>query len=161
MCLNPVVQTRYALSHFDPPACNLTNSAVLQLSRHVLALSEYLTTTLTDRLQRSPTPITPEILSLPEHLQPLAPSPLSRLKLPTPIIPLMTSYPRSLAARLRDLGLNVRPITWPTVPKGKGRVRICLHAGNSFQELDILIQCSMQWATEAAVEPSEVLPAKL
>lgn len=62
----------------------------------------------------------------------------------------MTSYPRPLAAHLRALGLNARPITWPTVPKGKERVRICLHAENTFEELDLLIKHSMQWATEIA-----------
>ena len=50
----------------------------------------------------------------------------------------MTSYPRPLAARLRTAGLNARPITWPTVPKGKERVmRSCLHAENSFEQLDL------------------------
>lgn len=63
----------------------------------------------------------------------------------------MTSYPRPLATRLRALGLNARPITWPTVPKGKERVRICLHAENSLKEVDLLIQYSMQWASEMAV----------
>lgn len=73
----------------------------------------------------------------------------------------MTSYPRPLAARLRSLGLNARPITWPTVPKGKERVRICLHAGNSFEEVDMLIQYSIQWASEMAIgSPGGVL-AKL
>ena len=73
----------------------------------------------------------------------------------------MTSYPRPLAARLRTAGLNARPITWPTVPKGKERVRICLHAENSFEQLDLLIQYSIQWATEmAAGSPGAVL-AKL
>ena len=62
----------------------------------------------------------------------------------------MTSHPRSLATHLRTLGLNARPITWPTVPKGKERVRICLHAENSFAEVDLLIQYSMQWATGMA-----------
>lgn len=72
----------------------------------------------------------------------------------------MTSYPHPLAARLRTLGLNARPITWPTVPKGKERVRICLHAENSFEEVDLLVQYSVQWATEMAIESPGVL-AKL
>ena len=64
----------------------------------------------------------------------------------------MTSYPHPLAARLRTLGLNARPITWPTVPKGKERVRVCLHAENTFEEVDLLVKYSVQWATEIAVE---------
>jgi len=44
--------------------------------------------------------------------------------------------------------MNVRPITWPTVPKGKDRVRICLHAGNTKEEVDGLIDEIMKWAVE-------------
>lgn len=139
--------------------CLVDAAAFLQFSRHVSALCTYLTTTLTDRLQHSLTLIRPDILSLPEHFRPLAP--LSPPQLPTPIVPLMTSYPRPLAARLRTLGLNVRPITWPTVPKGKERVRICLHAENSFEEVDLLIQHSVEWATEIAVGSPGRLSAKL
>jgi 8-amino-7-oxononanoate synthase len=74
----------------------------------------------------------------------------------------MTSYPHPLAARLRALGLNVRPITWPTVPKGKERVRICLHAENTLEQVDLLIRYLMQWATQMAIQspPGGVL-AKL
>ena len=42
--------------------------------------------------------------------------------------------------------MNARPITWPTVPKGKDRIRICLHAGNSWSEVDRLIDAIMEWA---------------
>ena len=42
--------------------------------------------------------------------------------------------------------MNARPITWPTVPKGKDRVRICLHAGNSRSEVDRLIEAILEWA---------------
>jgi len=73
----------------------------------------------------------------------------------------MSLYPRPLAARLRTLGLNARPITWPTVPKGKDRVRICLHAENSFEEVDMLIQHSMQWASEMATGSSGGILSKL
>jgi len=145
-----------------PPVCCLVNAAAfIQLSRHILALCKYLTTTLTDRLRHSSTPIMPEILSLPEHLQPSASLSSSPPRLPTPIVPLMTSHPHPLATRLRMLGLNARPITWPTVPKGKERVRICLHAENSFGEVDVLIQHSMQWATEMAVGSSGGVLSKL
>jgi len=48
--------------------------------------------------------------------------------------------------------MNARPITWPTVPKGKDRVRVCLHAGNTEEELDKLIQGIISWARETIVE---------
>ena len=44
--------------------------------------------------------------------------------------------------------MNARPITWPTVPKGKDRVRVCLHAGNSWSEIDRLIEAILGWAVD-------------
>lgn len=42
--------------------------------------------------------------------------------------------------------MNARPITWPTVPKGKDRVRVCLHAGNTKEHVDLLVESCMDWA---------------
>lgn len=58
----------------------------------------------------------------------------------------MTPLPRPLSAHLRTRGLNARPITWPTVPKGKDRVRVCLHAGNTREEVDSLCDGIREWA---------------
>ena len=66
--------------------------------------------------------------------------------LPTPIVPVLTPYPRPLSAHLRARGLNARPITWPTVPKGRERVRVCLHAGNSREEVEALVRGMVEWA---------------
>lgn len=44
--------------------------------------------------------------------------------------------------------MNARPITWPTVPKGKDRVRVCLHAGNTRDDVDKLIMGIVKWAEE-------------
>ncbi|KAH6880186.1 PLP-dependent transferase [Coprinopsis sp. MPI-PUGE-AT-0042] len=57
-------------------------------------------------------------LSFPDHPT-LGLLPLSTLRFPPPE------------------GINTRPITWPTVPKGKDRVRICLHAR---EEVDLLVR---------------------
>lgn len=46
---------------------------------------------------------------------------------------------RALAERLRREGLDIRPILYPTVPKGSERLRIVLHAFNTKEELDKLI----------------------
>ena len=46
---------------------------------------------------------------------------------------------RALAARLQMAGLDVRPILYPTVPRGGERLRIVLHAFNTLAELDELI----------------------
>ena len=43
------------------------------------------------------------------------------------------------AQRLQQNGLDVRPIVSPTVPKGKERLRVCIHAFNTQQEIEKLI----------------------
>lgn len=43
------------------------------------------------------------------------------------------------AAALQEQGLDVRPIVYPTVPKGRERLRIVLHAFNTTEETDQLI----------------------
>jgi 8-amino-7-oxononanoate synthase len=71
---------------------------------------------------------------------------------PTPIIPLLTCGAHALSAYLLAQGLNARPITWPTVPKGTDRVRVCLHAGNTRAELDALVNSAISWAAATAQE---------
>lgn len=63
----------------------------------------------------------------------------------SPIIPLFTSHPRSLAEHCQHSGFMVRPIVAPTVPLGSERVRICLHAGNSEAQIDGLSRAVEQW----------------
>lgn len=48
---------------------------------------------------------------------------------------------RQLANRLQESNLEVRPILYPTVPKGQERLRIVLHAFNTEEELDRLLNC--------------------
>jgi 8-amino-7-oxononanoate synthase len=45
-----------------------------------------------------------------------------------------------LANQLQDAGLDVRAILYPTVPKNSERLRIILHAFNTMEELNTLIQ---------------------
>lgn len=44
--------------------------------------------------------------------------------------------------------MNARPITWPTVPKGLDRIRVCLHSANSEQEVEKLARSMVEWARE-------------
>ncbi|KAE8207404.1 hypothetical protein CF327_g7352 [Tilletia walkeri] len=64
---------------------------------------------------------------------------------PSPIVPLLTPYPRPLSAHLQARGFLVRPITYPTVPMGQDRVRICVHAGNSEAEVRGLGKAVREW----------------
>lgn len=66
-------------------------------------------------------------------------------KVLTPIIPVLTSHPRSLAAHCQRRKFMVRPIVAPTVPKGEERVRICLHAANTLPQVETLILTIEEW----------------
>ncbi|KIC95032.1 aminotransferase class I/II-fold pyridoxal phosphate-dependent enzyme [Flavihumibacter solisilvae] len=48
---------------------------------------------------------------------------------------------RSVSARLAEEGFDVRPILYPTVPKGSERLRIILHAFNTVADTQKLISC--------------------
>ncbi len=54
------------------------------------------------------------------------------------IIPGNTAV-KAVAAQLQEAGMDVRPILYPTVPKGEERLRIILHAFNSVSQLNVLI----------------------
>ncbi|OOF98128.1 hypothetical protein ASPCADRAFT_128303 [Aspergillus carbonarius ITEM 5010] len=61
--------------------------------------------------------------------------------------------PVSHAGHTRDdastlAGLSVFPIDYPVVPKGKGRVRVVLHAGNTTNEVEKLAATICEWAQE-------------
>ncbi|GAB3933337.1 aminotransferase class I/II-fold pyridoxal phosphate-dependent enzyme [Larkinella terrae] len=47
---------------------------------------------------------------------------------------------RQVASQLQQAGFDIRPILSPTVPAGRERLRICLHAFNSENEIDALVQ---------------------
>ncbi len=63
----------------------------------------------------------------------------------SPIIPLFTLHPRSLAEHCQRRGFMVRPIVAPTVPLGSERVRVCLHAGNTVAEVEGLAAAVEAW----------------
>ncbi|KAF9459029.1 pyridoxal phosphate-dependent transferase [Collybia nuda] len=123
----------------------LTDGMAQTLANDLLDLSAYFTQYIRPHLVRIP----PKLLSLPEHLR-------DDISLnhdpPSPIIPIMTSHPRPLSAYLLALGMNARPITWPTVPKGKDRVRVCLHAGNTREDVEKLAHGAIRWAQETLAE---------
>jgi 8-amino-7-oxononanoate synthase len=68
--------------------------------------------------------------------------PFEKLTSRTPIQGVITpgnEAARSLAAVLQDEGMDIRPILYPTVPRGSERLRIVLHAFNTVAEVDKLI----------------------
>ncbi|KZT73585.1 PLP-dependent transferase [Daedalea quercina L-15889] len=121
----------------------LEDGTAAQLAKQLHDLNARFLALLRPHLRRIPL----SLVALPPHLAhaPNPGAPVHRT-LPTPIIPVLTPYPRPLSAHLRARGLNARPITWPTVPKGRERVRVCLHAGNSREEVEALVRGVVEWA---------------
>ncbi|KAI0378958.1 PLP-dependent transferase [Hypomontagnella monticulosa] len=63
----------------------------------------------------------------------------------SPIIPVFTASPRSLAEHCQTSGFMVRPIVAPTVPAGSERVRVCLHSANTTEQVDGLCHAIELW----------------
>ncbi|KAI5474435.1 hypothetical protein MNV49_003268 [Pseudohyphozyma bogoriensis] len=80
---------------------------------HLHSLSTYLLRLLSVFLSPTTTPLSLPSISFPTSS--------SSLPTTTPIIPLLTSQPRVLSSHLISKGYLVRPITYPTVPKGEER----------------------------------------
>ena len=66
-----------------------------------------------------------------------------RLRPQSPIFSLLTPHPRSLATFCQEVGYVVRAVVPPTVPTR--RVRVCLHAGNTREQIDGLIERVDLW----------------
>ncbi|CAO1632304.1 unnamed protein product [Parajaminaea phylloscopi] len=68
----------------------------------------------------------------------------------SPIMPLLTphAFTRPMAMYLQGKGYLVRPITYPTVPAGRDRLRICVHADNTPQQIRGLAEAIRSWIRE-------------
>ncbi len=90
-----------------------------------------------------------------ERLQTLAPlakslGDTSILNIPSecpksPIFALLSTRPRELASYCQSAGFVVRAVVPPTVPEGTERVRVCLHAGNTVEQIDRFVDCVVEW----------------
>ncbi|MEW7289817.1 aminotransferase class I/II-fold pyridoxal phosphate-dependent enzyme [Aquimarina sp. 2304DJ70-9] len=47
---------------------------------------------------------------------------------------------KNIATKIKELGFDVKPILSPTVPKGKERLRFCLHSFNSKEEISEVLE---------------------
>ncbi|PYH91089.1 class II aminotransferase/8-amino-7-oxononanoate synthase [Aspergillus ellipticus CBS 707.79] len=76
----------------------------------------------------------------------------------SPIIPIVTrpGQAHNLCKQIRQAKYWVNAVEFPSVPKGKGRVRLMIHADNTREEMDRVIQLIMRWAVEQ-MEPDEIM----
>ncbi|KAI0318612.1 pyridoxal phosphate-dependent transferase [Amylostereum chailletii] len=154
----PLIYTT-SLSHANIVAANcsfdlLENGTASALSARLLANASHFLHLLRTELASVPA----DLLSLPPHLRSphsTTPTPDRPTALPTAIIPLLTRFPRPLSAFLAARGMNARPITWPTVPKGEDRVRVCLQANTTRAELENLVGAAVEWARGMVAEREE------
>lgn len=63
------------------------------------------------------------------------PAPTAASLPPAPIVQVQSKEVKRLAAQLQDAGFLVRAVCYPTVPRDKERVRICVHAHNTSDEI--------------------------
>ncbi|GJJ76492.1 8-amino-7-oxononanoate synthase [Entomortierella parvispora] len=78
-------------------------------------------------------------IQLPEHMLLPSTSPIQGIVMDG------NAKVNALSQELIRAGLNVKPIRFPTVPKGKERVRICLHSHNTLEQVSKLIRIAQDW----------------
>lgn len=79
--------------------------------------------------------------------------PFERTESPSPIQGIIipgNGAVSEVAAHIRAEGIDVRPIRYPTVPKGKERLRVNLHSFNTKQEINRLVELLKHAAGAAA-----------
>jgi 8-amino-7-oxononanoate synthase len=117
-----------------PPNFRATPANNLQLVDHLNSLTRHLHSQLLRMLSRNHQQTHVKIEEI-LHIDPSCPA--------SPIFALLTPHPRSLAQHCQDAGFVVRAVVPPTVPTR--RVRVCLHAGNSIQDVDRIVQKIDEW----------------
>ncbi|KAG8988482.1 hypothetical protein FRB95_003110 [Tulasnella sp. JGI-2019a] len=134
----------------------LETGAAEKLAQRLCTVCQYFLAQLLPRISRIPS----HILSLPP---PATHESETISQLTSPIIPLLTCNPRPLAAHLQRREILARPITYPTVPKGQDRVRICLHTNNTEEDIDRLISAVLEWVVTQqgpiSIEGPTLVPA--
>jgi 8-amino-7-oxononanoate synthase len=73
----------------------------------------------------------------------------------SPIFALLTPEPRMLARYCQEGGFVVRPIVPPTA---SSRVRVCLHAGNTFEDVERLVARIKEWLDRREAVEMEEMP---
>ena len=70
----------------------------------------------------------------------------------SPVFSVQLVNPKVLASYLQQQGMMVSAVVPPTVPPGTERVRICLHAGNTVDEVEKLVLALRMWCESQAAD---------
>ena len=109
-----------------------------QSAAHVHALATYLLARLRTILP-STRILPPPVAQLADTVAraPATPTPaaITAMPLTSPIVPIVSPDPIGLSRHLIAHGFLVRPVRYPTVPRDQERVRICLHAENTYEQV--------------------------
>ncbi|KAF8345495.1 pyridoxal phosphate-dependent transferase [Amanita rubescens] len=114
--------------------------------------SEKLSEQLFDRIDQFIAALQPRLQDIPPEIVTLAPhfmGSVPREKL-SPIIPLITRQPKALSEHLKKYGITAPDITFPLVPKGLERVRLCFKAGHSEKDVELLASVVAEFAVTKA-----------
>lgn len=126
-----------------------TDILAARLQRNISSLYEQ----LLDLQHSLPAPAVPEARSSGQQtIRPLIQVP-SACPL-SPIFSVESLAPKSLAQYCQAQGLIVRPIMPPTVPVGSERIRVCLHAGNTDEDIARLVGAVRTWC-QLQLQPPE------
>ncbi|KAI6099789.1 PLP-dependent transferase [Pisolithus sp. B1] len=143
----------------------LEDGTTEMLAAHLMELCSY----FVDRIRAHLKNIPPMLLRLPDYLEESTRTSSQPFQFPSQIIPLLTAEPRSLSGFLlafspsecssvntqhapASVAIYTKPIFPPTVPRETSRVRICLHAGHTREDVEILIQGIVAWAQRGIVD---------
>ena len=99
---------------------------------------------LEDALKHVP----PNLLSLP----PLCTPQNFPSEVVSPIFPILSQHPLSLAAHLVRFGYACRGLPYPVVPRGQERIRVIVHAASQPEELKELVSRILEWAETMQVQ---------
>ncbi|KAF2272972.1 PLP-dependent transferase [Westerdykella ornata] len=111
----------------------LQEGQTVQMAQHLNSLVSFLYTELRSR----PSLVQSSTLQIPKE------------KPQSPIFAILASNPRSLASFLQGRGMMVRAVVPPTVPEGTSRIRVCLHAGNTVEEVRVLVDSIEEWVMQS------------
>lgn len=64
------------------------------------------------------------------------------------IVPLWSEAGDALSISLLMNKITAYPVVFPTVPRGTKRVRVCIHADNTEEDINRLVACVNEWLQE-------------